>query len=169
MFSFKWDDFADDALLDRVRLASGLSAATELSHLRPRLRRIQGFGEQGAKELANVIRFDRVEDLASEKLMLSEDFASNLQSLMSVQPGTTEIAKLEGALLSVAVTCASEPHPYAEAGMQHPMGLAAAPAGGQTGRCRSFLGIGILPGASSLFSGGHFFHRCLYVSHRDAW
>jgi DNA uptake protein ComE-like DNA-binding protein len=83
--------------------------------------RIQGLGEQGAKELLNVLRFDDVADLVCEHLMPSDDFEVNLRKLMSVQPGASAIDRLEGALDAIAVACAGDRHPYAEAGLQNPL------------------------------------------------
>lgn len=93
------------------------------------VRRIQGIGEQGAKDLSHALRFDRVEDLDDEMLMSGGDFDANLKKLMSVQPGTTTIGRLEGALEAIAVTCASDRHPYEAAGLQVPIpSQSAAPA-----------------------------------------
>ncbi|MCU0560642.1 MAG: phospholipase D-like domain-containing protein [Desulfobacterales bacterium] len=83
--------------------------------------RIRGLGEQGAKELLNVLRFDDLSDVVREHLMPSDDFGANLRKLMSVQPGAAGLSALEGALEATAVTCAAERHPYEEAGLQYPL------------------------------------------------
>lgn len=85
--------------------------------------RVQGMGDRAAKELSNILRFDLVENLVGEMLMVTADFGVNLRKLMSVQPGGTVAAKLESSLEAIAVTCAADRHPYEEAGLQYQMSV----------------------------------------------